>query len=102
MSEDELRKDVARAVRLREWAHGDEGLFAIFDQVKAAYMATIADTKPSESAEREQLYYRMKALSDLRKVMEVTIAKGAGAGKMIVAMTKKAEKKQQGKTPNVA
>lgn len=102
MADEELRKDVARAVRLKEWAHGDEGLFSIFDQVQAIYLATIADSKPSESAEREQLYYRMKALADVRKRMETVIAKGMNASKMIDAMTKKAEKQQQRKTPNVA
>ena len=101
MSEDELRKDVSRAVRMKEWAAGDEGLFSIFDAVERAYLATIADSKLTDTAGREQLYHRVSALRDVRKVMQDTISKGMSATKLIEAMTAKAEKKQR-KAPNVA
>lgn len=100
MADEELRKDVSRALRMKEWAHGDEGLFAIFDAVERAYLETIAASKLTDSAGREQMYHRVSALRDLRKVMQETISKGMSASKIIEAMAKKAEK-QQRKAPNV-
>lgn len=87
---------------MKEWADGEDGLFAMFDQVRTAYLTTIADSKPAESAEREQIYYRMRALADLRKAMESVIGKGMNASKIIEELTRKAEKKQQRKPTNVA
>lgn len=101
MNEDDLRKSVSRALRMKEWADGEDGLFQMFDQVQTAYLTTIADSKPGESAEREQLYYRMRALADLRRAMEAVIGKGMNASKIIDELNRKAEKKQR-KPPNVA
>jgi hypothetical protein len=87
---------------MREWAHGDDGLFKVFDAVCNNYLKEIALSAPGETDIREQTYHRIRALADIRRVMEVVITEGSNAEKMLTDLSRKAEKMQKRKTANVA
>lgn len=93
MNDETLRRKSARAVALKTWAHGDGGLFQIFDAVRGTYLREIAESAPAESAFREIAYQRIQALADLRKAMEAVVADGAGADHMLAALAKQTERK---------
>ena len=92
MNEEQDRRRIATANAMREWAMGDEGLFAVFDAVRADYLATIALTEPTEREFREAIYHRVKALADIRRTMEAVIADGAGKQKFIEALMRRQQK----------
>lgn len=97
MNDEQLRRKSARAVALKTWAYGDDGLFRIFDAVRGTYLREIAESTPSESAFRETAYQRIQALADLRRAMEAVIADGSGADHMLAALTKTADRKTKRK-----
>lgn len=68
---------IARALRIKELANGDGGLFAIFDEVERRYTDNLYTTDPTDTALREAIYHRANALRDLRDVMKAIIARGA-------------------------
>lgn len=79
---------IERGRRMREWAHGDGGLFAVFDAVERDYVRSIRDSEPTEAALREAVYHRMAALRDIRRVMTAAVAHGAGEQKMIEKLSR--------------
>lgn len=93
MNADDLRAAQTRAVQMRQLAEAPGGLFEIMDQVRTAYLETIADSRPEDGAGREAIYHRIKAHDEIVKVMRDVIREGANAAKMIDALTKQAEKK---------
>ncbi len=83
MNTDKLYARQQRMTRLKEWADGEDGLFAIFAAVERDYLKTIAATDINETALREMVYQRVKALNDVKRAMEVVIADGMSARAII-------------------
>lgn len=105
MNDEKLRQAQARALRLKEWANGDDGLFAIFKAIEGNYTQTLLSTDITDTDLREKTYHRINALRDVKRVMELIIAEGNGASamidKLLQAENRKRTKKQR--TPvNVA
>ena len=99
MNDDKLREAQARAIRMKEWAHGPDGLFAVFKAVESNYTKTLLGSDIADTELREKTYHRINALKDVRRVMEIIIAEGNGAAAMIdkimKAENRKAQKKQK-------
>lgn len=89
MSEAKLRAAMARGQRMRELAEGEGGLFEVFAAVKDTYVSELIETDPTDTAEREAIYHRIKALGDIKTTMELVIAEGNGAAQMIDKLTKR-------------
>jgi hypothetical protein len=94
VNDEELRRRISRGTRMREWAEGTEGLFACFDAAKADYLKAIEASAPAETQLREDIYHRIRALADIRRVMEVVITDGAGASATIAHLSKLSERKK--------
>lgn len=88
MNDDTLRTKIARAERMKEWAHGDEGLFACFAAVEKNYLETLLSSDIEDLGLREKVYHRIAALRDLKKVMELAIAEGRAAGDIIKKLSR--------------
>lgn len=69
--------------RLKEWADGEDGLFAIITAVERDYLKTLAATEFDEPQVREQIYHRVKALADVKRAFEAVIADGLSASAII-------------------
>ena len=53
LDEDKARSDIARGIRFKEWAEGEQGLFAVFDAVERNYAQTLKETEIHETDVRE-------------------------------------------------
>jgi hypothetical protein len=99
MNDDKLRQAQARAIRMKEWADGPDGLFAVFKAVESNYTATLLATDITDSETREKTYHRINALRDVKRVMELVVSEGNGAAaiidKIMKAQNRKTPKKQR-------
>lgn len=93
MNSDKLREAQARAIRMKEWADGPDGLFAVFKAVESNYTQTLLASDISDADLREKSYHRINALRDVRRVMEIIIAEGNGASAMLDKIMKADEAK---------
>lgn len=94
IDEDKERAKAARGLRFREWCEGPDGLFAVLDEVRARYLAEIANSAPSETEFREGAYHRIRALQDISERMQVAISAGMGSSKILAELTRKNERKE--------
>lgn len=89
MNTDKAREDIARAVRFKEWAHSEDGLFALFDAVERDYFKTLKTTGITETDVRELVFHRISALGDIRRAIEAVIAQGQSAQAIMADIEKK-------------
>lgn len=83
MNDEELRAKKDRAFRMKEWAKGENGLFAVFDAVEKNYLETLMRSDIEDANLREKVYHRVSALRDIRRAMETVVADGAAADAII-------------------
>jgi CRISPR/Cas system-associated protein Csm6 len=104
LNDEKLRQAQARAIRMKEWADGPDGLFAVFKAVEGNYTQTLLSTDITDSETREKTYHRINALRDVKRVMEIVIAEGNGASALLDKLMKAQNRKpRKQRTPlNVA
>lgn len=75
-------------MRMREWAEGPDGLFAIIDAIDGRYWLELKalTTTPEE---KDEILARAKALADIRRVMKAALAEGTGAQALIEKLSKR-------------
>jgi len=83
LSTEKLYARQQRMMRLKEWADGDDGLFAIIAAVERDYLKTLVSTSIEESQAREHIYHRVKALGDVKLAFQAVIADGMSASAII-------------------
>lgn len=93
MNDEKLRASIARAVRFREWADGEEGLLEILKAVERDYIETWAQTDIADHGTRERIFARVCAVRDIAKTIRAVIADGAGAAAMIEQLSKLEQRK---------
>jgi hypothetical protein len=91
---DKLQAARARARRLKELAHGPDGLFAVFDAVERNYFETLVESDVADQRLREDVHHRICALRDIRKLITVGIAQGVASETLIKRLSKISEAKQ--------
>lgn len=95
MNEDKARAAAERGRQFKVWCDGPDGLFAVFAAVERDYLETLIGSDIADHPLREKTYHRINALRDMRRVMEVAIAEGAGARAMIDQAQKLVEKRKK-------
>lgn len=89
------RAKAERGRRMKELCEGKDGLFEVIDAVARSYQASMLQTDIADTAGREAIYHRQKALADVREVFRVGIVDGYAANKLIADLLKKDERKQK-------
>lgn len=95
MNTEQERQKAERGRRMKELCEGPEGLFAVIDAVSRDYMRSLMATDITDTATREAIYHRNKALTDIREVFRVGIVDGYAAEKIIATLAKVEERKQR-------
>jgi hypothetical protein len=99
MNDETSRKTAERGRRFREWCEGPDGLFAVFAAVERNYAETLFSAEIDEAMLRERVCHRVKALRDIKTVMQAAITEGKSAEAMIKAMSALEEKKRTRRAP---
>jgi hypothetical protein len=91
---DQERAKAERGRRMKELCEGKDGLFEVIDAVGRHYQASMLATDIADTAGREAIYHRQRALADIREVFRVGIVDGYAAERMISELAKRDERKQ--------
>lgn len=86
--EHNLRQSIERARKMRQWAQGPDGFFALMDTLEQKYLDALVQSDAHETALREHFYMRVQVLRDLRRVMVEVITSGKKSGKDLEALTR--------------
>lgn len=95
MNSEQERAKAERGRRMKELCEGKDGLFEVIDAVARSYHASMLATDIADTAGREAIYHRQKALADVREVFRVGIVDGYAAEKLLADLTKQNERKQR-------
>ena len=95
MNEVQERSKADRGRRMRDICEGSGGLFEVIDAVARNYIATLLDTDVADTATREAIYHRQRALADIREVFRVGIVKGYEAEQLMAELSRREAAKQR-------
>jgi hypothetical protein len=95
MNTDQERAKAERGRRMKELCEGKDGLFEVVDAIARDYTRALLATDVADTASREAIYHRQKALADIRETFRVCIVEGYASEKLIAALAKQEERKQR-------
>lgn len=77
---------------MKELCDGPDGLFEVIDAVARSYTASLLATDIADTAGREAIYHRQRALADIREVFRVGMVEGYAAERLVADLNRREEK----------